>query len=301
MRISVLQQRYRYTYEPGENPELSFLKEMADKTLDDCFEMLEEAAKRKSDLAVTTEVVNNDLQFFDMRYNYADIHEGLDGPTVERFSKFAKKSRMHIVTSLYLTVDGKSYNCGLLFDDSGELVGLYKKVHLPAGEEIHNTHGDELKVFDTKLGKIGILICYDLHFPETASELALMGAELIAYPTMGWESIWGPARAYENGICIATAQSLPYSGELPELNGPSCIVDNTGRIVCSAGRALPEVVTGDVDIHTDPLAQYGSERFSGSMSMKKTRFLTRRPDMYKYINMPLEQTPLYKKYFPKDR
>ena len=298
MRISVLQQRPRYSYELGESPELSFLRQMKDKTMDDCFEMLEEAARRQSDLAVTIETVNNDLQFFDTRYRYSDIHEGLDGPTVERFSKFARKSGMHIVTSLYLAIDGKSYNCGLLFNDSGELAGLYKKVHLPAGEEIQNSPGDEFKVFKTKLGEIGILICYDLHFPESARELALMGAELIAYPTWGWEGIWGPARAYDNGVCIATAQALHYNCDLPEINSPSCIVDNTGRIVCSAGRNDPEVVTGDVDIHVDPPAQYRSERFSGSMSMKKTRFLTRRPDTYKHITLPADQQPLYKKYFP---
>ena len=81
---------------------------------------------------------------------------------------------------------------------------------------------------------------------------------------------------------------------------PSCIVDNMGRIIAAGPRDDVAVVTADVDIAREPDPQYGSQAFYRSHSMRKTRFSQRRPDTYKLINAPLEETPLYKRYFGKE-
>ena len=297
MRISVLQQKLRVCYNPQtESPSPQSLKEQAELSLADTFALLDEAGRRGSDLAVTVEAVNVQLLCTDTRLPYAEVYEGIDGATVRRFSEKAKEWKMHIVAGLYLTMDGKTYNCAVLFDDEGKIVGIHRKVHLPAGEELQVAHGDQYEVFETKLGRIGMLVCWDMQFPEAARIQALQDAELIALPTLGWENIYGLCRAYENSVPVAVG--MGFTRDLPDGCDPSCVVDNMGKIVASAKREEHlAVVTCDLDIHEEPAPQYGSEDFIDSRSMRKTRLLQRRPQTYGLLDQPLEETPLYRRYF----
>jgi predicted amidohydrolase len=301
MRISVLQQHQRAYYNVStDSPSLEFLKQQADEALDHCFELLEQAAADGAELAVTTETVNNMFVLGDTRYSYPDVYEGLDGPTVQRFSEAARKHRMHIVAGLLLTIEGKTYNCAVLFDSKGAVVGVHRKVHLPAGEEFNVTHGDRFEVFHTELGEIGMLVCWDLQYPEAVRELALGGADLIACPTLGWENIYGLARAYESSVSIAAAMAA-WDSEYGGYCDPSCIVDNKGRIIAAGPRVGEAVVTADLDIHKEPSPQYNSQAFYPSDSMRKTRFHQRRPETYRLINLPPEETPLYQRYFADEK
>ena len=206
MRVSVLQQEIKYGYRCfNESPDLEFLKQKANESLDDCFAMLEQASKDGADIAVTTETVNNILALGDRRFPYPQIYEGVDGATVKRFSEFARDKKMYIVAGLLLTIEGKTYNCAVLFGRDGEIVGIHRKVHLPAGEEINVSHGDRFEVFHTEIGNIGMLVCWDLQYPEAVRELALAGADIIVCPTFGWENIYGLCRAYESSVSIAAA------------------------------------------------------------------------------------------------
>lgn len=296
MKISLLQQIPRFGYDPASAPELKFLKEQSELTLQDTFELLDEAGKRGSDLAVTIEGVNMHLHWADMRWPFPEVYEGLDGPLVKRFCECAKKWSMHIAAGLYLTIDQKTYNCAVLIDDEGTIIGVHKKIHLPAGEEYQVAHGDWIEVFDTKLGRIGLQVCWDMQFPETARIQALMGAELLVLPTWGWENIYGLCRAYENSVTIAAAMGLGFGYGLPKENDPSCVVDNMGRIIASGDREHAGVITCDVDIHKEPAPQYGSENYIHFNSMRQTRFSQRRPDCYGLLTQKLEQTPLYSRY-----
>ena len=300
MRISVLQQCpcYGYNY-LRETPDIEFLKQKGEENLDRCFEMIDEAAAQGADLAVTIEAVNSCMALGDVRYPYPEIFEGLDGSQVKRFSDAAKKHKMHIVAGLLLTIDGKTYNCAVLFDSRGEIVGVHKKVHLPAGEELHVAHGDRFEVFHTELGNIGMMVCWDLQFPESVREMALGGADLICCPTLGWENIYGLSRAYESSVTIAAAMAI-WKGGYSGYCDPSWVVDNMGKILAAGPRDAEAVVTAEVDITKEPDPQYGSQMFYKSHSMRKTRFSQRRPEAYKLINLPIEETPLYKRYFDKE-
>ena len=301
MRISLLQQIPRFAYN-GINslPDLDYLKKQSELTLEDTFRMLDEAGKRNSDLAVTIEGINMHLHWADMRWRYPDVYEGLDGPTVRKFREKAKEWHMHIVAGLYLTIEGKTYNCAVLIDDSGEIIGIHRKVHLPAGEEYQLTHGNQIEVFETKLGIVGLQVCWDMQFPETARIQALKGADLLVLPTWGWENIYGLCRAYENSVYIAAAMGIGPNSSLPESCDPSCVVDNMGRIIAAGDREHAEVITCDVDIHKEPDPQYGSENFIKSASMRMTRFSQRRPGCYELLDKPLDETPLYQRYDWKD-
>ena len=296
MKISLLQQIPRSGYGSLGELELDVLKELSTLTLEDTFEMIDEAGRRGSDLAVTVEGINMHLHWADMRWPYPEVYEGLDSPLVRRFCQSAQKWKMHIVAGLYLTIEGKTYNCAVLIDDEGRIIGIHRKIHLPAGEEYQVTHGDRIEVFDTKLGRIGLQVCWDMQFPETARIQALMGADLLVVPTWGWENIYGLCRAYENSVYIAAAMGVGSSAGLPDSTDPSCVVDNMGRIIASGDRFHAAVITCDVDIHKEPEPQYGSEHFMNAASMRQTRFSQRRPDCYELIDQPLVQTPLYARY-----
>jgi predicted amidohydrolase len=299
MKISVIQQRMSFGYNfRAEAPGLDILRERAESRLSECLSLLDQAASEGADLAVTTETVNAITALGDTRYKYTDLYEGLDGEAVRRFSEAARKNKMYIVAGLLLTIDGSAYNCALLFGKDGEVIGVHKKVHLPAGEELHVRAGDSFEVFPTEHGNLGMLVCWDMQYPEAARELALMGADLICCPTLGWENIYGLARAYENGVTIAAAMCA-FDEVGFTLCSPSCIVDNMGSIVKAARVGATEVVTAEVDILKEPEPQYSSEIFYPSHSMRKTRFSQRRPDTYKLQGAPLSETPLYSRYFDK--
>ena len=146
-----------------------------------------------------------------------------------------------------------------------------------AGEEYQVAHGDRIEVFDTKLGKIGLQVGWDMQFPETARIQALMGADLLVVPTWGWENIYGLCRAYENSVYIAAAMGVGSSDGPPAFNDPSCVIDNMGRIIAAGDRNHAAVITCDADIHKEPDPQYGSQRYIDSASMRQTRFSQRRP------------------------
>ena len=294
MRIAVLQQYAPVTYNRhNELPELTELKKNSERSVTRCIELIEEAAKAGAELCVTIETVNAYLALGDTRFKYT---ETLDGEVVKRFSDAAKKHKIHLVAGLALAIDGNPYNCAVLFDDNGKIIGIHKKVHLPAGEELHFSHGDRFDVFETRFGKIGMLVCWDMQFPESARELALADVDLIACPTYGWENIYGLCRAYENSIYIAAGMCTYRHGLWPE-NNPSCIVDNMGRILASCERDSEGIAIADVDIKKEPSPQYGSQAYYDSNSMRKTRFNQRHPETYQLSNRNNTETPLYKRYF----
>ena len=115
---------------------------------------------------------------------HLDLAQSIPGEFTETFSSLAKEHGMHIVMGTIAEREGeKVYNTSVLLDDEGRIVGKYRKIKLWNGEKEHVTPGGELPVFDTKLGKIGLLICWDLAFPELAKELALKGADFIFCPS----------------------------------------------------------------------------------------------------------------------
>ncbi|UBM35677.1 carbon-nitrogen hydrolase family protein [Bremerella sp. TYQ1] len=172
------------------------------ENIDQCEPHIAEAASQNADLAVLGEVlttVGNDAPF-------DEIAEPIPGPTTKRLGELAEKYKLYLVTSIHEKADYKIYNTAVLVSPNGELVGKYRKVCLARDEYRKGVAaGDTFPVFDTPIGKIGMMICFDVHMPEVARGLAGNGAEIVAMPIMGGDPNLAKARCIENQFYMVTA------------------------------------------------------------------------------------------------
>lgn len=126
----------------------------------------ESAARDGAQLIVTMEAVNTVVLPGDSRIPFAEMVEMLGGPIVTGFYEIVGRYGTHIVAGLFNQREGRVYNSGILFGPEGCILGIYDKVHLTLGEKGDVTPGDSFPVFHTSLGSIGILVCWDMHFPK---------------------------------------------------------------------------------------------------------------------------------------
>jgi predicted amidohydrolase len=148
--------------------------------------------------------------------NFTDLAEQLPGYTSNYLGKLASDFHTWIVTGMVVKhkVESVIYNAAILLGPDGEVTGEYRKVHLKGEEKMAFRPGFKFPIFETDFGNIGILLGWDLAFPESARSLALDGAELIVVPA-NWEAPnveeWKSyllARAYENAVFVGGANRL---------------------------------------------------------------------------------------------
>jgi len=163
---------------------------------------VEEAAGRKADLVVLGET----LTYAGVGSSYADCAESIPGPSTDFFGELAKKHGLHIVAGLIERDRHQLFNVAALIGPDGKVAGKYRKVCLPDGEyDKGMSPGSDYPVFDTRLGRIGMMICYDGFFPEVARELSNRGAEIIAWPVWGCNPEQARARACENQVYLVSS------------------------------------------------------------------------------------------------
>jgi len=165
--------------------------------------------------------------------SYAQVSEPIPGPTTKRLGALAKQVNCYIVAGIYERVGPVIYNTAVLIGRKGELVGTYRKTHLPR-EEVEGglTPGDSYPLFQTDFGKIGLLICWDLQFPEPWRALALKGAEVILLPIWGGSEVLAQARAIENHVFLVTSS----------YDMKTFIVDPAGKVLAEANKKQPVAV-----------------------------------------------------------
>ena len=163
---------------------------------------VEQAAEKNVDLLVLPEL----LTTYKIKDDRISAAEPIPGPSTEFFGALAKKHDMYIVAGL-LERDGHLvYNVAVMVGPDGKVAGKYRKVTLPRGEiEGGITPGDDYPVFDTRFGRVGMMVCYDGFFPEVARELSNRGAEVIAWPVWGCNPMLGAARACENHVYVVSS------------------------------------------------------------------------------------------------
>ncbi len=164
--------------------------------------LIEEAGRRDADLVVLPEV----LTYYRTGRPMAEVAEPIPGPSTEFFGALARRFNLYIVAGLVERDGRRIYNTAALDGPRGTVEGIYRKVTLPRSEIEEGVHfGTEYPVFDTRFGRLGIMICYDGFFPEVARQLALNGAELIAWPVWECNPLLAAARACENHVWLVSS------------------------------------------------------------------------------------------------
>lgn len=148
-------------------------------------DMIRKAGENGADMVVLPELFSTGYQLDVVGPRIAELVEPVDGPTVRALQEAAADAGSYVVAGLALEHElaGVAYNSAVVIDRAGELVGIYDKQHLWALERFYFRSGSDTPVFDTDFGRVGVLICYDLGYPEVSRMLALQGAELLVCPS----------------------------------------------------------------------------------------------------------------------
>ena len=164
--------------------------------------LIADAAKRKADLVVLPET----LTYYRSGRTFAECAESVPGPSTKYFGTLAKKHDLYLVAGLLERDANLIYNVAVLIGPDGKVAGKYRKVCLPRGEiEGGISPGNTYPVFQTRFGKVGMMVCYDGFFPEVARRLSNNGAEVIAWPVWGCNPMLGAARACENHVYVISS------------------------------------------------------------------------------------------------
>ncbi len=214
-------------------------------------------------------------------HRFFGLAETIPGPSTDAFQKFAKKHGVVVVASLFeKRAAGLYHNTAAIIDADGSLMGIYRKMHIPDDplfyEKFYFTPGDTgFRAWKTKVGTIGVLICWDQWYPEAARLTAMQGAEILFYPTaIGWhpreKAEYGAAQhdsweliqrshAVANGcwVCVANrighelvpgADGRPVSADGLEFWGQSFVAAPDGSIVTRASTNKEEVLVVPCDL-----------------------------------------------------
>ena len=213
-----------------------------------------------------------------------------ENPAVKRFQALARELNVVLPASVYERAGNAFYNSIAIIDAGGEVLGTYRKSHIPESpgyhEKFYFSPGDTgFKVWRTKFGTIGVAICWDQWFPETARTMALMGAEMLFFPTAigsepqdpsidsrdHWQrTMQGHAAANVMPVVASNRIGTELGGQWEvTYYGSSFIADHTGAIVAHADRTSESVITARFDL--DRIREY---RESWGV------FRDRRPDLY---------------------
>ena len=235
------------------------------------------------------------------RYDYyAYATPVAENPAVKRLSAVAKELEVVLPVSFYEKDGTRLFNSIAMLDTDGSVMGVYRKTHIPDDhyyqEKFYFTPGNTgFKVWETRYGKVGVGICWDQWFPEAARSMALLGADILLYPTaIGSEPI---LEVDSSGHWMRTMQGHSAANILPVMAanrygletvtpclengnqsssltfyGSSFITDETGDILTRAGRSGDEILTAEFDFD-----QIRTERLSWGL------FRDRRPETYQQL------------------
>ena len=253
--------------------------------------LIREAAGRGAQIILIQELFETPYFCKDHDARHLDLARPLEGhPAVKHFQQLARELKVVLPVSVFEQSNKAFYNSIVIVDADGSVLGSYRKSHIPEGpgyhEKFYFSPGDSgFKVFDTAYAKLGVAICWDQWFPETARCMALMGAEILMFPTAigsepqdasidssgHWQRTMQGHAAANVMPLIASNRIGTERGEKYTMTfyGSSFIASHTGEKVAEADRSSETVLTAEFDL--DEIRRY---RQSWGV------FRDRRPDLY---------------------
>ncbi len=245
-----------------------------DANLKKAVSMIEKGARDGAEVLCLPELFRSEYFCQSEDIKYFGFAETLPGPSTQAISKVAKRHKVAVVVPLFeKRAMGVYHNTAAVIDADGELMGVYRKMHIPDDpafyEKFYFTPGDlGYKSFRTKRGEIGTLICWDQWYPEAARLTALKGASVLFYPTaIGWhpheKAEHGKAQfeswqtiqrghAVANGVYVAAVNRVGLERQSEsaagiEFWGQSFVADPQGKLIATASVDKEEVLLAEVD------------------------------------------------------
>jgi beta-ureidopropionase len=250
-------------------------------------EFLTQAARQGAQVVCLQEIFATWFFPQTLEARHQELAEPIDGPTVTRMRAVARALELWVVVPFYERVmPGELYNAAVLVDASGAIVGHYRKHHIPMSshfqEKFYFRPGNlGYPVFDTPYGRVGIMICYDRHFPEAGRSLGLNGAQVVFVPTAttrrGFSrSVWETelrGHAIANGYFVGGVNRVGTEVD-SEYYGASVFIDPIGQTLAQAGDEEEVLVT-----------ELSMERLE-EVRLAWPFFRDRRPDSYGRLVQP---------------
>ena len=261
-----------------------------EEVLDKAEKLVRKAAAEGANIILLQELFETPYFCQKQKFEYFDLAKPLsENAAVKRFTEVAKELQVVLPISFYEKAGSTAFNTIAIIDADGTILGTYRKTHIPDGlpyaEKFYFTPGDTgFKVWKTKYADIGVGICWDQWFPEAARSMALLGAELLFYPTAigseptlnidskpHWQhAMQGHAAANIMPVIASNRIGTETDDESSmTFYGSSFIADQTGTIVEEADRETESVLVHEFDL--DAIAQ---------MRREWGVFRDRRPEMY---------------------
>lgn len=213
-------------------------------------EYISQAAEKGVDIVCFPELFYSGYHLSSLELQ--SLAEPTDGPMVQKLSKVAKEKNVYIIAGFAESTEiiGRMYNSAVLINNSGEVVGSTRKVYAWGNEKIKFKEGDKFQVFDTPLGKIGIMICYDMEFPEPMRIMALKGAEIVFVP-----SVWSfeAERRWHVDLAGGALYNLMYTAGINPWGDGACgstmVVGPDGEVIDMAPREEEHVLYCEVNLN----------------------------------------------------
>ncbi len=234
------------------------------EAIDKHIKMIADAAGQGAQVVGLQEIFHGPYFCAEQDPSWYATAEPEDGPTVSRMREVAREHGVVLIVPWYEEEQpGVYYNSACVIERDGTVLGKYRKTHIPQvgpcfWEKFYFKPGNlGYPVWDTSVGRIGLIICYDRHFPEVARELGLKGAELVFNPSATVESLsrylWEleqPAHAVANGFWVAASNRVGVEAPLNpnKFYGSSYFCSPRGKIVAQASDSDDEVLVADIDL-----------------------------------------------------
>jgi predicted amidohydrolase len=252
-----------------------------------CVRYTDEAVRQGAELVVFPECMDTGYLFDSAQHCQALAERVPGGPFADGLADLAAKHRIYIASGITerSIVAGKVFNSGILFNRNGEVCLRYQKQFLATHDQNWFSFGEcGNPVVDTDLGRLGLLICFDGRIPEIARSLSLQGAEVLVdmanFFAMDQAEMWGPARAYENGVWLVAATKSGYERSI-YYPGGSMIVDPRGRVTAKIPYNTHAVAVADIDLDF----AHNKQVYAAN-----DKFVDRRPEIYSALAQPYGET-----------